>query len=143
MSARAAGRPSRTGRHDGPKAVTSTLMQPLATIPSPAEGVWHLGPFPLRAYALMIILGIVAAVWLGENYQQYTADTAPSFRDEHQWNSLAEVDLPDNFVSVGDGEPFFRITTKEAGPGYREIHTVVVEGEPVCRVSVMDIAPVS
>ncbi|HET6151681.1 MAG TPA: prolipoprotein diacylglyceryl transferase [Marmoricola sp.] len=35
-------------------------------IPSPAEGVWHLGPFPLRAYALAIILGVVAAVWLGE-----------------------------------------------------------------------------
>lgn len=84
-----------------------------------------------------------AAVWLGENYQQYTADTAPTFRDEHQWNSLAEVDLPDNFVSVGDGQPFFRITTKEAGPGYREVHAVVVEGEPVCRVSVMDLAPVS
>jgi phosphatidylglycerol---prolipoprotein diacylglyceryl transferase len=41
-------------------------MQHLATIPSPAEGVWHLGPLPLRAYALMIILGIVVAVWLGE-----------------------------------------------------------------------------
>lgn len=41
-------------------------MQPLASIPSPAQGVWHLGPLPLRAYALMIILGIVVAVWLGE-----------------------------------------------------------------------------
>ncbi|MFC9974080.1 prolipoprotein diacylglyceryl transferase [Spirillospora sp. NPDC127200] len=41
-------------------------MQPLASIPSPAEGVWHLGPVPIRAYALMIILGIVVAVWLGE-----------------------------------------------------------------------------
>ncbi|PKK13566.1 prolipoprotein diacylglyceryl transferase [Thermomonospora sp. CIF 1] len=41
-------------------------MQPLATIPSPAEGVWHLGPIPIRAYALMIIAGIVVAVWLGE-----------------------------------------------------------------------------
>ncbi|WP_019630675.1 prolipoprotein diacylglyceryl transferase [Actinomadura atramentaria] len=41
-------------------------MQPLAYIPSPEHNVWHLGPFPLRAYALMIILGIVAAVWLGE-----------------------------------------------------------------------------
>ena len=37
-----------------------------ANIPSPSEGVWHLGPVPLRAYALCIILGVVAAVWLGE-----------------------------------------------------------------------------
>ena len=35
-------------------------------IPSPGQGVWHLGPFPIRAYALAIILGVVAAVWLGE-----------------------------------------------------------------------------
>ena len=35
-------------------------------IPSPSEGVWHLGPVPLRAYALCIIAGIVAAVWLAE-----------------------------------------------------------------------------
>jgi prolipoprotein diacylglyceryl transferase len=33
----------------------------LAAIPSPSQSVWHLGPLPLRAYALCIILGIVAA----------------------------------------------------------------------------------
>lgn len=31
-------------------------------IPSPSQGVWHLGPFPLRAYSLAILAGIVAAV---------------------------------------------------------------------------------
>ena len=38
----------------------------LASFPSPAEGVWHLGPVPLRAYALFIIAGIGLAIWLGE-----------------------------------------------------------------------------
>ena len=38
----------------------------LAYIPSPPQGVWQLGPFPLRAYALFIILGIVVAIWWGE-----------------------------------------------------------------------------
>ena len=38
----------------------------LMSIPSPAESVWYLGPFPLRGYALAIILGIVVAVWIGE-----------------------------------------------------------------------------
>ncbi len=37
-----------------------------AAIPSPTQGVWYLGPVPLRAYALLIVLGIVVAVWLGE-----------------------------------------------------------------------------
>ena len=34
--------------------VTTTV---LAYIPSPSQGVWHLGPVPLRAYALFIIVG--------------------------------------------------------------------------------------
>ncbi len=33
-------------------------------IPSPSQGVWHLGPLPIRAYALCILAGITAAVWL-------------------------------------------------------------------------------
>ncbi|MCG7254403.1 prolipoprotein diacylglyceryl transferase [Corynebacterium hadale] len=37
----------------------------LANIPSPPQGVWHLGPVPIRAYALCIITGILAAMWLG------------------------------------------------------------------------------
>ena len=36
------------------------------SIPSPDNGVWHLGPLPLRAYALCIIAGVVVAVWMGE-----------------------------------------------------------------------------
>ncbi|GAA4040643.1 prolipoprotein diacylglyceryl transferase [Nonomuraea soli] len=39
---------------------------PLASIPSPAQAVWYLGPIPLRAYALCIVLGVIVAVWLGE-----------------------------------------------------------------------------
>jgi prolipoprotein diacylglyceryl transferase len=38
----------------------------LASIPSPTQGVWELGPLPIRAYALCIIAGIVAAAWIGE-----------------------------------------------------------------------------
>ncbi|GAA4731340.1 prolipoprotein diacylglyceryl transferase [Pedococcus ginsenosidimutans] len=34
------------------------------TIPSPTSGVWHLGPFPVRAYAMCILAGIVLAVWI-------------------------------------------------------------------------------
>lgn len=35
-------------------------------LPSPSQGVWHLGPVPIRAYALCIIAGIVVAVWIGQ-----------------------------------------------------------------------------
>jgi prolipoprotein diacylglyceryl transferase len=36
----------------------------LASIPSPSHSVWHLGPLPIRAYALCIIAGILVAIWL-------------------------------------------------------------------------------
>ena len=35
-----------------------------ADIPSPTAGVLHLGPLPIRGYALCILLGIVVAIWL-------------------------------------------------------------------------------
>lgn len=41
------------------------LVNPMS-IPSPDEGIWYLGPVPIRAYALCIIAGIVFAIWLGE-----------------------------------------------------------------------------
>lgn len=37
-----------------------------AAIPSPSQGVWYLGPVPIRGYALSIIAGIIAAIWIGE-----------------------------------------------------------------------------
>lgn len=40
-------------------------------IPSPPQGVWHLGPIPIRAYALCIITGIIVAMWM--TLRRYTA----------------------------------------------------------------------
>ncbi|MCO6393459.1 MULTISPECIES: prolipoprotein diacylglyceryl transferase [Corynebacterium] len=37
----------------------------LANIPSPPQGVWHIGWLPVRAYALCIITGILLAMWVG------------------------------------------------------------------------------
>lgn len=34
-------------------------------LPSPDQGVWNLGPIPIRAYALLIVIGIIVAVWWG------------------------------------------------------------------------------
>jgi prolipoprotein diacylglyceryl transferase len=42
----------------------------LASIPSPSTSVWHLGPFPLRAYALCIIAGVIAAVVISDRRLQ-------------------------------------------------------------------------
>ena len=39
-------------------------MQLQASIPSPSTSVWHLGPLPIRAYALCIVAGIIVAILL-------------------------------------------------------------------------------
>ncbi len=43
----------------------------LANIPSPPQGVWYLGPLPIRAYAVSIMVGIVLALWL--THRRYVA----------------------------------------------------------------------
>ena len=39
-------------------------MHLTASIPSPSQSVWHLGPLPIRAYALCIVAGIIVAILL-------------------------------------------------------------------------------
>ncbi|MFR9731681.1 prolipoprotein diacylglyceryl transferase [Saccharopolyspora sp. MS10] len=46
------------------------MTQFLANIPSPPQGVWYIGPVPLRAYALCIIAGIVVAILWGDRRWQ-------------------------------------------------------------------------
>jgi prolipoprotein diacylglyceryl transferase len=46
--------------------VTLASLSPQAALPSPATAVWHLGPVPIRAYALCIVLGIVVAAAVTE-----------------------------------------------------------------------------
>jgi len=41
-------------------------MTTILSIPSPGNGIWYLGPLPIRGYALCIIAGILAAIWIGE-----------------------------------------------------------------------------
>ena len=54
-------------------------------IPSPDQGVWHLGPLPLRAYALCIIVGILAAIWIGERRWVARGGTAGEVSDLALW----------------------------------------------------------
>jgi prolipoprotein diacylglyceryl transferase len=45
--------------------MTNLLAGPLASIPSPSDGVLHLGPLPLHMYGLMIALGVLVAARVG------------------------------------------------------------------------------
>ena len=54
-----------------------------AFIPSPSQGVWHLGPLPIRAYALCILAGIFAGYWLGRQRWVARGGSAAGARRHH------------------------------------------------------------
>jgi prolipoprotein diacylglyceryl transferase len=56
-------------------------VQHLAELPSPTQSVWHLGPLPIRAYALCIIAGILLAIWLASRRWRERGG-----RDEQIWD---------------------------------------------------------
>jgi prolipoprotein diacylglyceryltransferase len=44
---------------------------PAAFIPSPGRGLWHIGPVPVRGYALCVLLAIVVWLWVADRrYRQ-------------------------------------------------------------------------
>lgn len=46
-----------------------------ASIPSPSQGVWWIGPIPLRAYGIIIATGmVIAAVWSAKRYRARGGD---------------------------------------------------------------------
>ncbi|WP_435300110.1 prolipoprotein diacylglyceryl transferase [Timonella sp. A28] len=57
----------------------------IASIPSPSESVWYLGPVPVRAYALAILTGIVVAVWLTSRRMVARGGTADDVFDISMW----------------------------------------------------------
>ena len=68
-------------------AVTSVL----ASIPSPPTGVYHLGPFTVHMYGLMLLLAIAAAIWLtGIRWVRWGGDWDLVFRIA-VWGVIAGV----------------------------------------------------
>lgn len=82
----------------------------LANIPSPPQGVWHLGPVPIRAYALCIMTGIIVATFIGIRRYQARGGSADTV-----WDALIVV-IPAGIIG---GRLYHVITDydKYFGPG--------------------------
>jgi prolipoprotein diacylglyceryl transferase len=51
------------------------LSRVLASIPSPATGVYHVGPLTLHMYGLMLLVGIAACIWItGRRWVRWGGD---------------------------------------------------------------------
>lgn len=49
--------------------LAETATTYLANIPSPPQGVWQLGPLPLRGYAISILIGVLVGIyWMQRRY---------------------------------------------------------------------------
>ena len=67
-------------------------MTILASIPSPGSAAIHIGPLQLRAYGLMIALGVIAAVWLfGRRLEQRGIGTTEDASAIAVWAVIAGV----------------------------------------------------
>jgi prolipoprotein diacylglyceryl transferase len=65
-------------------ASTAGLM-PLASIPSPTTSTWHIGWLPIRAYALCIIAGILAAGYITDRRMKARGAPANAILDIAVW----------------------------------------------------------
>ena len=89
------------------------------SIPSPSQGVWHLGPLPLRAYALCIIAGIVRGRLARASGAGWPAAAAPatSPRSPPGWCRSAS-----SAAGSTTSSPRRRPTSATAAPGPRPLH---------------------
>jgi prolipoprotein diacylglyceryl transferase len=60
-------------------------MHVALSIPSPDNSIWYLGPIPLRAYALAIIIGIIVAVYWGDKRWRRVGGKAGEVSDIAFW----------------------------------------------------------
>ncbi len=54
-------------------------------LPSPEQSVWFIGPFPIRAYALCILLGILAAITISFHRMRARGGTGEEIYDIAGW----------------------------------------------------------
>jgi len=97
----------------------------LMAIPSPEDGVWNLGPVPLRAYAMCIIAGIFIAVWVGQRRWEDRGGDRALISDVAIWavpfgivggRLYHVISSPDAYFGAG-GNPIKAFAVWEGGLG--------------------------
>ncbi|GAB3142295.1 prolipoprotein diacylglyceryl transferase [Micromonospora sonneratiae] len=100
-------------------------LSPQAALPSPSTAVWQLGPVPIRAYALCIVLGIVVAAVVTD-FRLRRRGVAPwAVLDIAVWavpfgivgaRIYHVITSPENYFGAG-GEPIKALYIWEGGLG--------------------------
>ena len=82
-------------------------MHSLASIPSPTHAVWHLGPLPIRAYALCIVAGIFVAVGVTTRRWKARGGQAEDVWDVAGWAIALGIIGGRLYHVISDGEKYF------------------------------------
>ncbi|MEV5765853.1 prolipoprotein diacylglyceryl transferase [Micromonospora sp. NPDC052213] len=105
--------------------MTLASLTPQAALPSPSTAVWQLGPLPIRAYALCIILGIVVACWVTERRLRQRGVAPGAVLDIAVWAVPAGIigariyhviTSPEKYFGTG-GDPLKAFAIWEGGLG--------------------------
>lgn len=105
--------------------MTYASLAPQAALPSPSTAVWQLGPVPIRAYALCIILGIVVACWVTERRLRQRGVAPGAVLDIAVWAVPAGIigariyhviTSPEKYFGTG-GDPMKAFAIWEGGLG--------------------------
>ncbi|MEV0806719.1 prolipoprotein diacylglyceryl transferase [Micromonospora sp. NPDC050200] len=105
--------------------MTLASLSPQAALPSPTTAVWQLGPVPIRAYALCIILGIVLACWVTERRLRQRGVAPGAVLDIAVWavptgivgaRIYHVITSPEKYFGAG-GEPLKAFAIWEGGLG--------------------------
>lgn len=105
--------------------VTLASLTPQAALPSPSTAVWQLGPVPIRAYALCIIVGIVVACWVTERRLRQRGVAPGAVLDIAVWAVPAGIvgariyhviTSPEKYFGTG-GDPMKAFAIWEGGLG--------------------------
>ena len=96
-----------------------------AYIPSPGQGVWHVGPIPIRAYALCLIAGFLVAIWITDRRWQARGGKPGQIGDMAVWLVPAAlvgsriyhlITSPDAYFGAG-GHPLDAFAVWKGGLG--------------------------
>ncbi len=124
---------------------------PVAFLPSPSHAVWHLGPIPVRAYALCMVAGILLAFWAADRRYQGIGGPPGLILDVATWTvpcglvgaRLYSV-ITDYELYFGRGHDWFQIFQIWNGglgiPG--AIAGGMLGAWAVCRRSMISLGPV-
>ena len=85
-------------------------------IPSPPESVWYLGPVPIRAYALAILIGIGIGWWLTARRWKALGGSGEGLEGILMWAVLCGIlgarayhVATDSYLYFGEGRTWYRI----------------------------------